>query len=214
MSIKETERDKNTEDINQDNQMPPPDFLSKVNSEREDDDKKRVEKKLSKREIFIITAGVVILLIVSALFLTTIFSGNKTPQQAINEFAAEKPALQMKTQLAQISLDATDTRHVVVYKVNGGVAFAVVERDHSGYKLVGEITKVETGPGVNDEMWAASPIKNGKDYLVVGVIKNLDHSRVKVNEKPATVIDNGDTRCWFYINEGYIVIGSGSITYE
>ncbi|NLW78754.1 MAG: hypothetical protein GXY32_05010 [Ruminococcaceae bacterium] len=171
------------------------------------------QKTLSKREIIIIAIGGAAIVVLAVLFILFAVGAARTPVQTVNQQAGELFAVQ--EEIAQVGLPGAGERSVMFYISDDALACALLERSAAGYRLVDASGHLPLSSSNKPGIWMASGLKSElKEFFVFGMIYDKTLHTVEVDGQPATVIDNGTYRCWFYYGASVTSINSESVVYK
>lgn len=166
----------------------------------------------SKRELLIGGAAAVLLVALAVWFVIFAVGAGRTAAQTVQNSAPEGYTLQEP--IVQVGLPGSETRSVLFYVSNNGLACALLEHKASGYKLLdtfGHIGLAGTGEGE----WNLTSLSGGnREMFLFGILYDEGLSTVEVNGSPAVVVNSGDYRLWYYIAEGSESINRNSVYYR
>ncbi|MGD9559252.1 MAG: hypothetical protein AB7V55_01420 [Oscillospiraceae bacterium] len=170
------------------------------------------KKGLTRRENLIVAVACVLLAALATWFIVFALGADRTAAEAVNRQAGSVYAVQQE--IVQVSLPGDGRRSVLFYISGEELACALLERGASGYRLVNATGHLPLTSSDKEGIWMASGMTSDKkEFLVFGLLYDDALTAVEVDGMPATVVDNGMYRCWYYYGDS-VTINSESVVYK
>lgn len=171
------------------------------------------QKGLTRRESFIMAGAAVLLVALAVCFVVFALSAGRSAADAVARQGGSVYALQ--EEIVQVSLPGEGQRSVLFYISDDQLACALLEKRASGYHLVNASGHLPLTSADKPGIWMASGLQSDKkEFFVFGLLYDDALTAVEVDGMPATVVDNGLYRCWFYYGESVTSINSESVVYK
>lgn len=172
----------------------------------------RPKKGLTARETLIVAVGGVALVALATCFIVFALGAGRSAAETINRQAGSVYAVQ--EEIVQVSLPGDGQRSVLFYISDDQLACALLEHRPSGYRLLEASGHLPLTSTDKQGIWMASGMTNDrKEFFVFGLLYDSALSGVEVDGVPATVVDTGLYRCWYYYGDS-VTINSESVVYN
>lgn len=166
----------------------------------------------TRREMVLAGVGGVLVVVLAVLLIVFMITAGRGYTEIIDSHTETYKVTQ---EIARIGVPGGGERSLVFYVSGETMACALLERGATGYSVVdvgGGLALAQSG---KDGIWMPFALAGNKqEYFLVGMVYDDAVQAVLVDGQPATLVDDGLYRCWYFRGEGNMTINSESVEFR